>query len=247
MITTTVSEGVTIVALDRPRQHNALVPELARALVDAVQAASAGQQPLVLTGNGAAFCPGADLKWLARAPHAESAVATLVADHHLAITTLLQAPVPTIAAINGAVAGGGLGLALAADFRVADPTASFTAGYLRLGLTPDGGTTVLLPATIGRARTLDMLFSNRSVGADEALAWGLVNEVCAPGQCVARAVALAHTLVSAPGYAIRHSRALLDTDNLRNQLQLESVAIRTTSRGESFREALERFAREHPA
>lgn len=247
MITSTVRDGVTVVHLDRPQHRNALVPEMAQALVAAVNAASNNERPLILTGTGREFCPGADLTWMAAQPDPAIAVATLVADHHLAVTTLLDSRVPIVAAINGPVAGGGLGLALAADLRVADPGATFTAGYLRLGLTPDGGATALLPAVIGRARTLGLLFATRPLSATDALSWGLVTEVCDDGQSVDRAIELAQAMVATPGYAVRTSRTLLDSNSIRDQLQLEAVAIRTAARGPWFREALARFAAEHPA
>ncbi len=241
MISTTVHDGIVVVALDRPDRHNALVPELASALVEELRVASASRRPVVLTGAGATFCPGADLKWLGACDDPAQAVAELVAVHHLAVTSLLEMPVPVIAAINGSVAGGGLGLALAADYRIAARRASFTAAYFRLGLTPDGGSTALLQLTIGRPKTLEMLLTNRRVTADEALAWTLVNEVVADEELIERAVAFARALDPVPAYALRETRRLLDTVNIRNQLQLESVAIRTTARGEFFREALRKF------
>lgn len=247
MITSTVRDGVTVVHLDRPQHHNALVPEMAQALVAAITSAANNERPLILTGTGATFCPGADLKWMAAQPDPAVAVAILVADYHLAVTTLLDSRVPIVAAINGPVAGGGLGLALAADLRVADPRATFAAAYLRLGLTPDGGATALLPAVIGRARTLELLLGKRSLSASDALSWGLVTEVSGEGRSVERAIELARTLVAAPGYAIRTSRTLLDSGSIRDQLQLEAVAIRTASRGPWFREALARFVAEHSA
>jgi 2-(1,2-epoxy-1,2-dihydrophenyl)acetyl-CoA isomerase len=150
-------------------------------------------------------------------------------------------------AINGPVAGGGLGLALAADYRLAAERATFTAAYFRLGLTPDGGATALLPQMVGRARTLELLLTNRSLSAAEALEWRLVHEVVADDDgLVARAVAFAEGLQPVPGYALRQTRSLLDSVNIRNQLQLESVAIRTAARGEFFRAALRAFVEAHP-
>ena len=246
MISTAVHEGIVVVAIDRPDRYNGLTPELASALVEELGVASAPRRPVVLTGTGATFCPGADLKWLAECDDPAQGVAELVALHHLAITTLLDLPVPVVAAINGSVAGGGLGLALASDYRVASESASFTAAYFRLGLTPDGGSSAFLQMTIGRPRTLDMLLTNRRVGAREALAWSLVNEVVVDGEVVERAVAFARELATVPSYALRQTRQLLDTVNIRNQLQLESVSIRTAARGEFFREALRAFVAAHP-
>ena len=157
---------------------------------------------MVLTAAGTAFCLGADLKWMGACPDPAQGVAELVAMHHLAITTLLEMPVPVIVAINGAVAGGGLGLALAADYRIAAQQATFTAAYFRLGLTPDGGSSAFLPGLIGRARTLELLLTNRSLRAAEALEWGLVNEVASDDAVVSRAVAFANSLEEVQGWTL---------------------------------------------
>jgi 2-(1,2-epoxy-1,2-dihydrophenyl)acetyl-CoA isomerase len=247
MISTEWRDGVTIVRLDRPAGRNALVPAMAQRLVDQLYAAGAVGQPVVLTGSGTTFCPGADLKWLATCGDPALGVADLVAVHHLAIITLLELPVPVIAAINGSVAGGGLGLALAADYRIAAQRASFTAAYFRLALTPDGGSSAFLERMIGPARTLELLLTNRRLGSDEACAWGMVNEVVEDAQLLDRAVAFAAGLAPVPSYALLQTRRLLDALNIRNQLQLESVAIRTAARGAAFRDALKAFLDAHPS
>jgi enoyl-CoA hydratase/carnithine racemase len=246
VISTESRDGITVIRLNRPEGHNALVPAFIESLVEHLQQAGASGRPVVLTATGAAFCPGADLRWLGTARDPALAVADLVAVHHLAISTLLEMPVPVIAAINGAVAGGGLGLALAADYRIAGQRATFTAAYFRLGLTPDGGSSAFLERTIGAARTLELLLTNRRLDAAEALAWGLVSEVVADAQLLDRAIAFARGLAPVAPYALRQSRQLLDTINMRNQLQLEAVAIRTAARGDVFRAALRAFLEAHP-
>jgi 2-(1,2-epoxy-1,2-dihydrophenyl)acetyl-CoA isomerase len=237
---------VSVVYLDRAERRNALVPALLEELVDSLRARGAAGGPLVLTARGSTFCPGADLRWMALSSDPAVAVADLVAVHHRAITTLLDLSVPVIAAINGAVAGGGLGLALACDYRIAARRATFTAAYLRLGLTPDGGSSALMTQMVGAARVMDLMLTNRRLGAEEALGWGLVSEVVEDERLLARAVEFAGSLEPMPGYALRQTRRLLDTVNIRNQLQLESVAIRTAARGAWFRDALKRFLETHP-
>jgi 2-(1,2-epoxy-1,2-dihydrophenyl)acetyl-CoA isomerase len=246
MISTEPRDGVSVVRLDRPAGRNALIPELAQSLVEHLKAAGAVGQPVVLTAAGTTFCPGADLKWLATCGDPALGVAELVAVHHLAIVTLLEMPVPVIAAVNGSVAGGGLGLMLAADYRIAAQRATFTAAYFRLALTPDGGSSAFLERMIGPARTLELLLTNRRLGAGEALAWGLVNEVVDDAQLLDRAVAFAAGLQRVPGYVLLETRRLLDSVNIRNQLQLESVAIRSAARGAAFRDALKAFRDAHP-
>jgi 2-(1,2-epoxy-1,2-dihydrophenyl)acetyl-CoA isomerase len=247
VIASEVHDGITVVRLERPEQRNALVPEMAEALVGHLRQAGASGRAVVLTGAGAAFCSGADLKWLAATHDPAQGVAELVAVHHLAIVTLLEMPVPTIAAINGAVAGGGLGLALASDYRIAAPRASFPAAYFRLGLTPDGGSSAFLERLIGGSRALELLLTNRRLSARDSLDWGLVNEVVdSDDVLLERALAFARELAPVPAYGLRATRRLLDTTNIRNQLQLESVAIRTAARGAWFRDALKAFITAHP-
>ena len=103
-------------------------------------------------------------------------------------------PVPVIAALNGPAAGGGLGLALATDYCLAAESASFTAAYFRLGLTPDGGASTFLERSIGLMRTRELLLTNRRLGAREAYDWGLVNAVVADEELLDQAVAFAENL-----------------------------------------------------
>jgi 2-(1,2-epoxy-1,2-dihydrophenyl)acetyl-CoA isomerase len=245
VITTESRDGIAVIRLDRADGHNALIPAFLESLVEHLHQAGATGRPVVLTATGSTFCPGADLKWLGSARDPALAVADLVAVHHLVISTLLDMPVPVVAAINGSVAGGGLGLALASDYRIAGQRATFTAAYFRLGLTPDGGSSAFLERTIGAARTLELLLTNRRLSAADALAWGMVNEVVVDGDLLDRAVGFAGSLAAVPAYALRQSRRLLDTINMRDQLQLEAVAIRTAARGEVFRAALKAFLAAH--
>jgi 2-(1,2-epoxy-1,2-dihydrophenyl)acetyl-CoA isomerase len=245
-ISTELRDGLPVVRLDRPERQNTLVPDFLQALIAHLHQAARSGRPIVLTGSGSAFCAGADLKWLASEADAALAVADLVAVHHLAITTLVEMPVPVISAVNGTVAGGGLGLALAADYCIAAERATFTAAYFRLGLTPDGGSSAFLERTIGARRTLELLLTNRRLTAAEALDWGLVNDVVEDESLVDRAVEFGAGLAAVPGYALLQTRRLLAATFLRNQLQLESVAIRTAARGAFFKEALRAFAAAHP-
>lgn len=246
MIASESRDGVTIVRLDRPDQRNAMVPALLEALIEHLRQASTSGRPVILTGRGRAFCAGADLKWLATFADPSLGVAELVAAHHLAITTIVDMPVPVVAALNGSVAGGGMGLALAADYCLAAESASFIAAYFRLGLTPDGGASTFLERTIGLVRARELLLTNRRLAAREAYEWGLVNAVVRDDELVDRAVEFATRLEPVPGYALLQTRRLFNAGNLRNQLQMESVAIRTAAKGEFFRRAVQAFREQHP-
>ncbi len=241
MIARDSRDGVTILHLDRPDQRNALIPALLVALIEHLHQAAAEDHPVVLTGTGPAFCVGADLRWLASYTDPSQAVAELVAVHHMAVATLFDMPLPVIAALNGPVAGGGMGLVLATDYCLAAESASFTAAYSRLGLTPDGGVSAFLERSVGMARARELLLTNRRLSAREACAWGLVNAVVSDVELVDRAVAFAASLQPVAGYALLQTRRLLDASYLHNQLQLESVAIRTAAKGEFFRNALQRY------
>ena len=232
---------VEILSLNRPERRNAMLPELMDALAERLDRAT---HPTTLTGAGRAFCVGADLKWLAATDDPALAVAQLVARHHAAVRSLLDTPVPVIAAINGPTAGGGLSLALASDYRIAGASATFTAAYFRLGLTPDGGTSLFLPRTIGLTRTLELLMTNRTVGAAEAHEWGLVNEVVPDEQLLDRACEVAAAMRRVPAQTLRTTRRLLDAASgpgLETQLQREAVAMRAAARQPAFRSALRAF------
>jgi 2-(1,2-epoxy-1,2-dihydrophenyl)acetyl-CoA isomerase len=241
VISSEVVDGISVVRLDRFERRNALIPDLLQALVAELERAAARERPMVLTAAGSVFCPGADIKWLAECPDPALAVAELVAVHHLAILNLYRMPVPIIAAVNGAVAGGGLGLALAADYRVCAESASFTAAYFRIGLTPDGGASAFLTRAIGAARTMELLLTNRRVAAPEALSLGLVTEVVPDAVLVPRAVEVARSLRPVPAYSLLQTRRLLDHVGLQTQLERESVAIRTAARHPNFRAVLQAF------
>lgn len=237
--------GVSIVRLNRPARRNALVPEMIDGLLVELRAAAERAQPVVLIGSDGAFCPGADLKWLGTFKDPAMGIAELVASFHTAIVAMLDMPAPVIAAVNGIAAGGGLSLTLAADYRMAAASASFTAAYFRLGLTPDGGSSLFLPRLIGVARSMELLLTNRTLSAHEAHEWGLVNEVVADDDLLDAAVGRAERFVKVPGPTLLETRRLFDSNGIRNQLQLESVAIRDASREPAFRAALEKFLAAH--
>ncbi len=234
---------VRVLTLNRPARRNALVPEL----LDALGAALGEERParaVVLTGSAPAFCVGADLAWLGAGRDPAEGVARLVAAHHATIRAMLDCPGPIVAAVNGAAAGGGLSLALAADYRVASAAATFTAAYTRLALPPDGGSSAFLARMLGTARAMDLLLRNRTLSAADALAWGLVNEVVEPGTLRARACAVAEELGPVPASTLLATRRLLDaagSQPVRSQLQQEAVAMREAARSEHFRRALRAF------
>ena len=208
-----------------------MTPEGMMELTAALRAAA--DTAIVLAGAGSAFCLGADLKWLGSLADPGHGVAALVHEHHAAVRAIRNAPVPVLAAVNGAAAGGGMSLALAADMVVAGPGAGFTAAYFRLGLTPDGGNSAFL-----RGRAMELLLTNRTLRGAEAVEWGLAAEVA--DDPLARACEVAASFEAVPGETLRTSRRLLMPD-LEARLDAEEEAVSAAAQRPEFSRALATF------
>lgn len=169
-------EGVRWVVINRPETRNSLTVALVERL--AAVFAEAGADPaarvVVVAGEGGAFCSGLDLKSTFAGP--VDPQVSIVHFHDL-IRNLRRMRKPTIAAIDGAAAGFGADMALAADLRVASARASLGERFVRIGLMPDGGGTFFLPRLVGLGRAFELLYEGRMVDAPEAAQLGLVNRV----------------------------------------------------------------------
>ncbi len=198
-------ERVTMVTIERPERRNAVDLATARALYDAFKAfdADSGSDVAVLTGAGGAFCAGADLKALAegeaRPIHREGDFASMG-------PTRLKLGKPVIAAVEGPAVAGGMELALWCDLRIAGRSAVFGLFNRRFGVPLIDLGTIRLPRIVGHGRALELILTGRTVGAEEALRIGLVNEVAADGEALGRALWLARTLRGFPQTAMRNDR-----------------------------------------
>ncbi|MFF3372398.1 enoyl-CoA hydratase/isomerase family protein [Streptomyces sp. NPDC002680] len=176
---------------------NAIDLAMARALLDAArECEKARARAVLLTGQGRSFCVGGDLKeFAALSGERLTGHLTDVTDAlHGALRILAGLDAPLVAAVQGAVAGAGLGLATAADVTLAASDARFTAAYTAIGYTPDAGTSWSLPRLVGPRRAMELLLTNRRVPAPEALAMGLVSRVVAPERLYEEAVEAAGAL-----------------------------------------------------
>lgn len=252
MAITTVHHGdVAVLALDRPEALNALGLDDMVALGDALDA-NAGARALVLTGTGRAFSGGAAVDWMAEAAEAGTAPERLgeLVDAAHRIVRALRAGPPSVAAINGVIAGAALGFACACDVRIAVPAARFVAGFAGIGVSPDSSMTWSVPRLIGLGRATSLLMRNRPLSCDDALAWGLVTEVVAPDELLPQATAIAAGLGAGPRAALLRTRGLLESGAaapLDAHLDAEGAAILECAHGAEFVEGVAAFvARRRP-
>lgn len=206
---------VAWIRLNRPQHLNAVTAVTGRALVAAVREASADPsvRAIVLTGEGRGFCAGADLS----APP-ERALPSGRPDlewvlreiYGPLILALRAAPKPVVAAVNGPAVGVGFSIALACDLVLASERASFVAGFGKIGLSLDGGLSVLLAARAGLGRAMQMALVGDPLPAADAYSCGVVDELLAADQLEPRAAALAAQLAAGPVGAHARSKALLN-------------------------------------
>ena len=220
-------DGVAVFRLNRPAVFNAftlsMVRELRAGLQEALEDPRVGS--ILVTGAGKAFCAGGDVEeMLANLHRAEQHFLDLTHDHHAVVRMLVAGPKPVVCAINGVAAGGGFGLALCGDLRLAGDQARFKPAYFRLGVAPDGGSTWLLPRLVGFTRAQELLFHDRVVKAEEAVALGLVHEVVPQERLMERAMDEARALARGPPFALAAAKEMMaatTSHDLVTQLHLE--------------------------
>jgi 2-(1,2-epoxy-1,2-dihydrophenyl)acetyl-CoA isomerase len=247
-------DGVAHVTLDRPDVMNAmdlqLMQELARVAISCDEDPSV--RAVLLTGAGRAFSAGGDLASFAQQGDGlPGFLKKATTELHGAISRLARMDAPLITAVNGAAAGAGLSLALAGDLVVAAESARFTLAYTAAGLTPDGGSTFLLPRLIGLRRAQELVLTNRRLSAAEALDWGLVTQVVPDDQLLRTAGELAARMAAGPTLAFGSAKRLLlrsTGDALEAQMEHEARGIADAARSDDGREGIAAFlAKRAPA
>lgn len=239
---------VAIVTLARPEKFNSVSQDLSRKLVEAIHRAGAESRAMILTGEGKAFCAGADLADLmADYETGGPDLASVINDRfNPMVRALVEVPVPTIAAVNGVAAGAGLGLALACDLRVISPEAFFLSAFIGLALIPDTGSTWMLVHHLGLARAIEFTVTNRRMAADEIAGLGLAR-IADPGELLSSALMLGAEFASGPTPAYAATRRILfgaAASDLQSALEVERVTQgelgRTTLHLEGMRAFLEK-------
>ena len=202
---------VALVTLDRPERFNAINAPLSKAFVKAMTRAGAESRAVVVTGEGKAFCSGADLFGFVDEydDGGPDLAAHLDEEFHPMVHAVGGSEVPVVAAVNGVAAGAGMGLALGCDIRVMAESSYLTSSFTAIGLVPDSGSTWLLPHHAGTSIALEMALTNRRMPAAEALARGLCAEVAPDDQVLERAVERARKLADLPTDALVTTRRLI--------------------------------------
>jgi enoyl-CoA hydratase len=245
----TAGEGVRLLTLTDPERRNAMGDEMGAELLAHAAALreDADVRVLVVTGEGRAFCAGADLPALFGEPDRP------VADTHERLQGYYQAflaihdlPFPTIAAVNGPAVGAGLNLAMACDLRIAGPEAQFGATFSRIGLHPGGGCTWFLVEAMGASRALRTLLLGDTIPAQRAVAWGLAD---GPEEdCVAASLELAGQIAKVDPRLARHiSRAVgiaVETGDLGAVLDYESWAQAASASSDQLQSWVARFRKD---
>lgn len=238
---------VCLLTLSRPAKLNAISSEVERALGNAMGSdAVRSSRVVVLAGEGKAFSSGADVSEFRDATPAS--ITAYYRDTGDVYERFAALPQPTIAAMHGWCIGGGLELALAADFRVADTTAVFRLPEVAIGILPSSGGTHRLVRLLGTARAKELALLRESVDAEEALRLGLVTEVVSAGDATARALELADHLASLPPLAVTLTKQAIDAmgeSSRESGILIERIAYAALAQTPEAQDAVDAYLSRH--
>jgi enoyl-CoA hydratase len=245
-------DGVVVLTLDLPERRNAMTAELTAAWTNTVASLREDRavRTVVVTGEGRAFCAGGDLSWIAESP--DLAVADIrdrMRPFYRAWLSIRDLEVPVLAALNGHAIGAGLCLALACDLRYAATSATLSMPFTRLGMHAGMAATWLLPQAVGVPRARELLFTGRSLTAQEALAYGLVEAVHVPDQLLPAVLDVAAQIAGNAPLAVRLTKAALAQSPARSideAIEWEALAQPVTFASEDLREGLRAQAERRP-
>lgn len=242
-------ENIALITLNRPDVKNAMNAQMRAELRHAIPVAADGARTLVITGAGETFCAGQDLGAGGRLANVD--VERVLRDEYMPmLRQLAECPVPVIAAVNGAAAGAGANLALAADIVIASERAVFLQAFAQVGLMPDSGGTYWLPRQIGYARALGTALLAEPIPARRAAEWGLIWEAVAHEQFDTAWQDRARQLAQGPTLAYAAIRRAIREglgNDLETQLALEAELQGQCSQTRDFAEGVLAFVEKRPA
>jgi 2-(1,2-epoxy-1,2-dihydrophenyl)acetyl-CoA isomerase len=246
--------AVTTIVLDRPQAMNAVNAELGDDLLAALTGAANDDatRAVLLTGNGRAFCSGADLRaGFEPTPQGHPDVEKALHQRfHPIILAIREMPKPVIAAVNGAAAGIGCSFALACDLVVAAESAYFLLAFVNIGLVADGGSSLLIPERVGFARAAEMAMLGERVPAPKALEWGLINRVVSDETLASEAGTLADRLAKGPTRSYAGTKRQLNAwqfERIEAQLALEASIQQDLAASRDFVEGVTAFVEKREA
>jgi enoyl-CoA hydratase/carnithine racemase len=247
----TRTDDVAVMTISNPQARNALSPDMYAAAIEVLDTLGDDVGAVVLTGEGAHFCGGGNLNRLLanreKDPDIAAQSVTALGDWVEAMRTFKQ---PIIAAVEGACAGAGFSLALACDMIVAAQDAKFVMAYAKVGLSPDGGATWLLPRRLPAALAFEAAALAQPLSAQQLAQCGAVNRVVEPGQALNTALDIAQQLAAGPRTAIARIKQLLDssaTRTLTEHLKHEREQFVRTLFETDAKEGIQAFLEKRPA
>ena len=241
------NENIRTIILNRPKKLNSVNLKMATELNQAVKNAANDKsvQCLVITGNGRAFSSGGDVDEMGDyLPKAGDLFYDLTEQIHSIFSTILRMEKPVINSLNGVVAGGSLGFALAGDYRIASESAMILSAHFKRGFVPAGGATYILPRLIGLGKTQALFFGGKTLNSKEMLEWGLVHEVVSDEQLKQRTMEMAKEIAAGPKTALAETKKLLlDSDSLSldEELRREREKNRVSGNSGDAVEGIEAF------
>jgi 2-(1,2-epoxy-1,2-dihydrophenyl)acetyl-CoA isomerase len=246
---------VAALKLDHPEVMNAVSMDMLGGLgeaLDAIDDRKAQVRCLVITGQGRAFCTGANLQGRGNTkPGGRSnAGAALETAYHPFLRRLRNLHCPIVTSVNGPAAGAGMSIALMGDMILCARSAYFLQAFRRIGLVPDCGSTWLLPRLVGKARAVELSLMGERLPAEKALEWGLVNRVYDDAALSDETMKLAHDLAHGPTIALSLIRKLYwesENNSFEEQLDLEQRLQREAGAAEDFKEGVSAFLEKRPA
>ncbi|BAM91101.1 putative enoyl-CoA hydratase [Bradyrhizobium oligotrophicum S58] len=242
---------IATITLHRPAAFNAIDLAIAKRLEQLAAQVEADEtiRVLILKGEGRAFCAGGDLQTIGAAAEAGTitpVVSELLHHYHAFIARLRRMPKIVLASVHGSAAGAGLSLAFAADLCIAAEEARFTPAYSKLGVSPDGGGTIGVVASVGVRRALQIFLAEDSFTAAQAYEWGLVTKVVPASELAAATQTLAQRLAQNMPAGISATKALIHrapTSSVEDQLAAERDAIINCMHTDEFVTATRKFTR----